>query len=313
MKAIMIRAGGFAASFPGLAVLMGAVAGGLLLTAGGQQAADPAEQAGRVVVRVGDQRLTIGDIESDRDAAVDYEDGSSGRAELGSVDSGENLPDPAVRAVAHQYVLWLLLATAAIRDGLDHSSGFPVQGTTMERVDWLARTEYHKVRREAVTRSGVADYYASHSREFERAEINTAGIRLAAGGLSPDQARSRASAIRKALETGTGVGQVAAQYNVPGVVLVKSQIVQRGEWPPEMEERVFHLHDGEILQPDDAEETIVLIQMVRHIHPPLAEVSASIEARLRGAGLQKLVDGIEKNTAVWIDGNYFGAGPASGQ
>jgi hypothetical protein len=276
-------------------------------------AADPNEPSAKVVVRAGDQSLTVSDIKSDPDAELDYEQGSNSRLEVPRIDTSTSAMDPGTRAVARQYALRLLLASAALHDGLDHAPGFPAQASFIERINWLAKNELKKMNSAPVPRAEIEAYYAAHSADFETAEINTAGIRLAdspgAKGLSPDEARSRAHDIRRDLEKGMGGVQVAALYYVPGVVLVRSQILQKGDWPPDMAERVFSLKDGAFLEIDDAEGAVVLIHMVRHIHPPLAEVSSIVESRVRAERLQHILDDIDAKSPAWVDESYFGAGP----
>jgi hypothetical protein len=313
METIVIRADQMRWMLRGLAMCVSCALCCPSSTAVAQQAADPTEPSAKVVVRAGEQSLTVSDLKSDPDAELDYEQSSAGRLEVPHVDASDSTMDPGVRAVARQYALRLLLASAAVREGLDRAPGFPAQASPIERIDWLAKNEIEKIKTSPVARDEISAYYNSHSADFERAEIDTVGIRIAdapgAAGLSRDQATLRAHDIRRDFEKGMGGVQVAAQDTVPGVVFIRAQILQKDDWPPEMADRVFALNDGGFLEVDDAEGAVVLVHMVRRIHPSLAEVSGTIESIVRAERLQHILNDIDAKSPVWVDEAWFGAAP----
>ncbi len=110
-----------------------------------------------------------------------------------------------------------------------------------------------------------------HAAGSERIEVREVGIRKKtndvkgnAPGLTPDQASRRADAIRKSLQSGTGFAEIAAKFAVPHVVVFKTDVVRRGDLPPQMEPS-FDQKDGDVFIAEDKSEDIVLVQGVRRV------------------------------------------------
>lgn len=260
----------------------------------------------RIVIKTGNLQLTAQDLEGAKQAAAG--------SKLQIIDS-EAPPDTSSAGlwVADQYVVELLLAEQAIRDHLDQAAAYPRQGTALERANWLSSAELKKINETPIASEEIQRYYAAHASEFERVEVHAAGIRkrtsATAPGLPANEATERAAAIQKAFEDHVDFQRIAAQFALPGVVVVDSRVIERGEFPPDAEQQVFTAKDADILNAESTGDDIVIVQVVRHLRPAVQEVSPVIESAVRTEKLQTLLKNLRKNTRTSVDKKYFNAGP----
>ena len=98
-------------------------------------------------------------------------------------------------------------------------------------------------------------------------------------GLSPEEAKTRAEAIRKELAAGTDIKKVMEDFKAPGDVIIEAEPrkIRRGGMRPEMEKVAFALKDGEISEPVDLPQALVFFQVTGHSHVDLKDVTPEIE------------------------------------
>jgi parvulin-like peptidyl-prolyl isomerase len=77
-----------------------------------------------------------------------------------------------------------------------------------------------------------------------------------------------------------------------------------------LEKAAFELKDGELSQPLEVAQAIVLFQLIGHRSAELKQVSADIENTLRQEKLDATVADLKKTTVIWMDQDYFQATPA---
>ena len=67
-------------------------------------------------------------------------------------------------------------------------------------------------------------------------------------GLAPDEAKTRAEAIRKELLAGTDIKKVIEDFKAPGDIIIEAEprTIRQGGMRPDMEKVAFGLKDGEV-------------------------------------------------------------------
>ena len=261
----------------------------------------PPTSQDRVVMRVGNQQLT----EREMDAIV------------------RNLPQAFQRAVGtqgmkvvgDQFSVLLALAQKAKSDGLDRTPEFR-QRVELQRLQWLAQDEYQKMASEAkVSPEEVSQFYQQNQPQFEQVEIRQVSVRKKpaggdanAPGLPEAEAKARAEVIRQALASGQDAAAVAEQYNMPDVVFLDPtpHPIHRGQLPGEMDQIAWTLKDGEVSKIQDNPTNYYFIQVVKHEHQELKDVSSGIEGRIRRQAFEKQLETLKQQANIWLDPEYFG-------
>jgi len=223
------------------------------------------------------------------------------------------------RPFADWYVNSLVLSQAAESDHLE-SVPEVRQRIELQRQQLLASAEMEKLRKEVQpSPEEITQYFMAHQPDFERVQMRQflvrkrpEGSKATSAGLTAEEARAKADAIRKAVTDGTDLKKVSEQFGVPNVVLIDMdpRPIRRHSLPPAMDEVAFSLKDGEVSPPIDMPQAIVLIQVSGHVHPEQKEVAAEIESTLHQQKLEAKLEDLKKKTGVWMDEQYFNAPPA---
>ena len=178
-----------------------------------------AEPPAKVVLKVGGQEFTKGDI----DALI------------------QSLPPQAQRAIANQgkkalgdqYALYVMLSQQAILRHLDQTPEF-VQKLAVQKLVLEAQAAGEEINHTAtVTPEEVQQYYTAHAADYDEIMVRQFVVRkkpaeaktdpthpapLATPGLPPEEAKARAEALRKAVVGGTDIKKVMDDFKAPGTV-----------------------------------------------------------------------------------------------
>lgn len=254
----------------------------------------------KVVIKVDDHKVTAGD--------VDYLVQSMGEQDQRAVAAQGRGP------IASQYIQMLLLEEAALRDHLDSNPDLARQ-VEFDRARWLARAEFQKLTGETkVTPDEINQYYTAHAADFDQVQLRQVGIRVkpasaaaTAPGLTLEEARARAEEIRKALAAGTDPAEVAKKFAVPNVVFIdpKGQTYGRDRLPPTLGDAILKLKDGEMTPAQETPQSVFFVQMVKHAHQQVKDVSTAIEEQLRQEKILNMIAQLQKKSSVWSDQEYF--------
>jgi len=191
----------------------------------------PADEDSKVVITVGDRQVTGGDLTDFALWSGGLEEkGQPGAFMLRVLDLRTFEPVAPGGPLPNQVVAGLLLAQEAARHHLQTAAGFPSQTAPLQQADWLANAEFDRIVLEAQSSEELSKYFAAHQEDFESIEFRSIGIRKAfdkEAGLSPKDAKERADAIRKSIEAGTPFEQIREKYEIPRMVLLKTQTIAR--------------------------------------------------------------------------------------
>jgi len=270
------------------------------------------ESADKVVLKVGDQQFTKADIDfliSNLPPQTQRSLETQGKKQLGD-----------------QFALIVMLSQQAHLHHLDQSPAF-VQKLAMQKEQLEAQAAYEEINQQAnVTPEEVNQYYTAHAASYDEIMLRQFVIRIkpsdaktdparptpaTGAGLAPEDAKARAEAIRKEVIAGTDIKKVIEDFRAPGDVIIEAEPrkVRRGGMRPEMEKVAFALKDGEISEPLDLPQALVLLQVSGHTHVELKDVSPEIEKSLKKEKTDAALAAVKKNTTLWMDEQYFAPPP----
>ena len=267
-------------------------------------ASDPAPKPSvpddKVVIKVDDRKVTAAD--------VDYLVHSMPEQDQQTVAAQGKGP------IASQYIQMLVLEQQALRDHLDSNPDLERQ-VSFDRARWLARAEFQKLSGETkVTPDEINQYYSAHATDFDQVQLRQVGIRVkpanaaaSTPGLTAEEARARAEEIRKALSAGTDPQEVAKKFAVPNVVVIdpKGQNYGRDKLPANLADAILKLKDGEMTGTQETPQSVFFVQMIKHFHPEVKDVSVSIEEQIRQQKILSTIGQLQKKASVWSDQEYF--------
>lgn len=240
------------------------------------------------------------------------------------------------KSLADQYAVLVALAEEAEAKHLDQSPEF-IQKLAFQKEQLEAQTAFEALNTQAkVKPEEIQQYFTAHAEDYDEISVRQIIVRKKAAepasdpahpaaqtgpGLPPDQAKTRADAIRKELLAGTDIKKVTDDFKAPGDVIIDAEPrpVRHGGMRPDMEKVAFALKDGQVSDPIDLPQALVLFQVVKHSHSDLKDVSPEIEKKLRQDKVEASVNGVKKNANIWMDEEYFGpaenlrTGPTLGQ
>ena len=278
------------------------------------QVPDP---SAKVVLKVGGQSFTKADI----DALIQV------------------LPPQAQRAIAaqgkkslgDQYALFVMLSQQASQLHLDQTPEF-AHRMALQKMVVGAQMAGDEINRTAtVTPEEIQQYYTAHAADYDEITVRQIIVRKkpadaktdpthpaapALPGLSPEEAKARAEAIRKEIVGGAEIKKVMDDFKAPGSVIIDAEPrkIHKGGMPPEMEKVAFALKDGEVSEVQELPQMLIFFQVVKHSRPELKEVTPEIEKNLHQQKVEAAMAELKKNAAVWMDEEYFAAPakPAAG-
>lgn len=278
--------------------------------------ANPARQvpepSDKVVLKVGAQQFTKADI----DLLIDNLNPQAQRV----------IATRGRKSLGDQYALIIALSEQAHLHHLDQSYEF-IHKLAIQRQQSEAQIAIEEINARAnVTSTEVHQYYTAHAADYDEIAVRQFVIRkmvvnsrsdpghpvaLTGLGLAPEEAKSRADAIRKELVAGNNIKNVLAEFEAPGDVIIDAEprTVRRGGMREDMEKVAFGLKDGEVSEPFDALQALVFFQVTNHSHSGLKDVTAEIEKKLRQQKIDASMDAVKKSANVWMDEIYFAEKP----
>jgi parvulin-like peptidyl-prolyl isomerase len=276
-------------------------------------AVQPSEPPEKVVLKVGDEQFTKADFDflvENLNPQAQRMLATRGRKELGD-----------------QFARIVMLAEQAHSHNLDQTAAFQHK-LAVQKQQLQAQAAYEEIVQEAkVSPEEINQYYSAHLPDFDEVTIRQFVVRKRAvnaqtgPGLSVEEAKTRADAMRKEVMAGTDVKKVTEDFKAPGDVIIEPEPhnVRRGSMRPEMEKAVFALKDGEVSEVFDVPQALVFFQVTGHGRVELKNASTQIEETLRKDKVDAAMEDLKKKTVVWMDDQYFapptaqqpGAGPGA--
>jgi len=276
-------------------------------TAGSGAAAKP--DPARVVISVGDQKITVADLDSlIQSLPPQYRTYYSG--------AGKHL-------LPRYIVQMKILSSEALKQKLDQAP--PVQRmleTARESI--LADAARSKIEEALpVSDQAVEQLYEKHKPEFEEAHIRRILIRTQASilteterptrpPLSEADARKKLEDIRQKILAGADFQQMARE-NSDDTASARSGgdlgYVGRQTLVPPIADAAFSLGSDQISDVIPTPYGMELIKVEGRRTRPLEEVRSTLTTQLRQAQFQEAFKRLENEYKVVVDENYFSAGP----
>jgi peptidyl-prolyl cis-trans isomerase C len=232
----------------------------------------------------------------------------------------QNLARQGKRPIGEQYALMLILSGMAVSHRLDSSPDVHRQ-IELLRLQMLAQAEYENiVGQTKVSPEEVSQYYSAHPDEFDQAQVRQVVIRKkpdgakeGTPGLLAQEAKAKAEEIRKAFAAGGDAAKATQDLSIPNVVQIDLQprAIRRGQLPADLDKAAFQLKEGEVSDPFETPQALVLVQVAGRRHLELKEVSTEVENRLREQKVQASVNELRNKTPVWMDEEYFATPPGT--
>ncbi len=248
-----------------------------------------------MILKVGDVQITEAQFET---YIADLE-AQQGPAELSRKKLGEN------------YSSLLMLSQQAEAHNLQKSPQV-IRQMEIDRKQILSNAEFARLKKQAQpTDQEISAYYNAHLDDYDIVEMRRLFIwKMGAGsshekGLTPQEAKDLAAAIRKATADGSDPQKLIKD---PASVVYDAQPLtfQRGELPEKMEDTAFAMRKpGEWVVLDDTPDTLVMLQLVSRGRRDLKDVSPQIEKKLEAQKLREELDALKTKTGIWMDETYF--------
>lgn len=251
--------------------------------------------ADRVILKVGELKITQAQFEQ---YVADLES-QQGPAELSRKKLGDN------------YASLLMLEQQAKAHNLE-STPQVQRLLAIDRTQILSNAEFARLKDEAKpTPQQISDYYNTHADDYDVLTVRRVFVwkkspgSSHSAGLSPEDAKAMAAAIRKAYESGADGSKLVKN---PESVSMDVQPVtfQHGELPTAFEKAALSLHrPGEWTEAADSSDAIMLLQLVSRGRRSLAEVTPQIEKKLQSEKLKDELNELKKESGIWMDEGYF--------
>lgn len=246
-----------------------------------KEGARPVPKNPEVVAVVGEEEITIGDL----DAALAKLPYNQKKLYESSPDRKASYLD----ALINQRVL----SSEAEKMGID------------KREDILQRTESYKrqlvgqaLAQEILNGIDVSDdelrkYYEKNGKEFEKVKVTSLIVRKGADGTAASEKAESLAGRAKAGEPWENLATEADDS--------KSEDIQRGFFPPEIENEIFAAKEGEISGPLEVGNEFYIIKLDKGPEPvPFGEVSRKIEAAVVNEKVLEYVEGLRDKWGVVV-------------
>jgi parvulin-like peptidyl-prolyl isomerase len=257
----------------------------------------------KVVLKVGDEKMTVGEFEKFVDALPEqYRAAARG---------------PGKRQIVDQLVSLKTLAQEARKRKLDQDPAYKAQ-LAFQAENLLAGTLYKDLTSNLkVEDSDVRKYYDDHKNEYERVKARHILVRFKGSAVPPgakkelteDEALEKAKALRARLVGGEDFATVAkAESDDAGSGANGGDLdfFGHGQMVPPFDKAAFAAPIGQITEPVKSQFGYHLILVEKHETKTFDEVRPDIEKKIRPELAKKAVDNLQKQTPVTIDETFFG-------
>jgi PPIC-type PPIASE domain len=257
----------------------------------------------KVVLRVGDEKVTAGDFYSMMSVSPNdaLRVGSKTRRNMGD-----------------QYALMLILADKAMREGLDSTPDFTRQ-LAMHRIQLLAQMKYKSISDGIkITPEELNQYYSSHKEDYEEVELRRVyiphkaqGANADAPGLSREEAQAHAQAISKELIAGKDMKELEKELADKKIAFFDKNTERAliKQLPPEFKKVLVQLKPGQISEPIESAQGFSVVQLVGHDYVDPKIVSIQLEEQMRKEKMGSVVDELKHKATIWMDDEYFNYDP----
>ena len=262
----------------------------------------------RVILKVGDAKVTQAEFESGF-----FNVGKEGDFEA----EKENLSEQDRKSLGENYALVLMLSKKAVAEHLDLTPEVSRE-LAMDRLQTLSNAEYDSLMEQSKPSvEQTSKYYSAHVSDYDQVLIRRLFIwKQHPGsngrGVNPPGARARADKICQDLAAGMDPRKVSDDLNNSGDGLLDAQPISfvRGVLKPQMEKVAFALQEGGWADVEDTPESLILVQLVKHSHRQLGEVSVLIGKKLQGQKMRKTMENLKEKAGIWMDKEYFATAEA---
>ena len=218
-------------------------------------------------------------------------------------------------AFAEQYVRYKLLEQEAHRLGADKD---PQVAATLAafRTNVLASAAASKLVTKP-TDQAVRDFYAGNKAAFESVEVSHI-LFAYAGGMAPprpgknappeSQAMAQAGQVVKQLRAGGNFAQAALQLSDDVASAERGGdlgTLGRGALPPELEQRVFTLKEGQLSDPMPSRYGVHIFLVRKRSTQPIEQVRRAISQRVQQQNVLDRIEILRKTAKVDFDPKFF--------
>lgn len=258
--------------------------------------AQPATDPNKVVLTVGEQKLTAGEVEAlIKDLPAQQQ---------------QLLQRTGKRMLADELVRIKLFAQEAKKRKLDETPKVKRQ-LELTREQILATSVASDLLRQNYEEN-KQKYEKIHARHILiRTPGSRAPVRPGQKELTEPDAKAKADDLRKKLAGGTDFAELARKESddtVSGAQGGDLNVFGHGEMVPEFDKVAFALKEGEISEPVKTPFGYHIIQVTNVLS--FDELQQEIASQ-SNAQIMKMVEDLRKNTNVQVDESYFGPAPAA--
>ena len=257
----------------------------------------------KVILTVGDEKMTVGEYEKFVDSLPDqYKAAARG---------------PGKRQVVEQLVDLKIMAQEGRKRKLDQDPAYKAQ-LAFQAENLLAGTLYRELTANLkIDDADLHKYYDAHKNEYERVQARHILIRFKGSPVprgdkperSEEEALTKVKAIRARLTAGEDFATVAkAESDDTGSAKNGGDLntFSRGHMVAAFEDAAFKLPPGQVSEPVKTQFGYHLILVEKHDTRTFDEVRAEIEKKLRPEKAKEAVEALRKQTPVTIDESFFG-------
>jgi peptidyl-prolyl cis-trans isomerase C len=264
----------------------------------------PAVPPDRVVLTVGSEKVTAGELNSIVEILPE---------QLRATARGAGR-----RQFAENIVRLKLLAQEARRRKMDQTPAFQYQ-SAFQVENLLAALLAQDINNNAkVDEPAAREYYDQHKAEYERVHARHILVRMAGSAipvkpgqkdLSADEALAKAQELRKKLAAGADFAALAGAESDDSTTGSRGGdlgFFGHGQMVPSFEQAAFAMKAGDISDPVRSQFGYHIIKVEAREAKAFEEARPSIEQKLKPQMTQKFLDEMRKSATVTLDPSYFG-------